>query len=541
MNRKISPLRRAFIWFLCAQPVLWTSDAALAQSLVTPRAQVDAFGAPTPSADRGAGERPLGVEQGRAAELDPGRTADADAGRAEAASRAPGAEPVALDAPLDPDAYVLGAGDVLDLNFWGIQNFKLRVTVDLEGRAFVPRLGYFELRGRTLTEARRILRDSVGRIYARLQFDATVAQPRTFLVQVAGGAARPGAYRARAVDRVATVIARAGGLAPNASRRRIEVVRRDRTTVRADLMRYAVSGDVASNPFVLDGDVVRVPFEDLSVEIQGAVNRPGRYELTTTRDLAELLELAGGLAPTATRFLPVTVVRRLHDDRGHLVTIPFPADGLLPNAPIQHDDVVRVPAAADLQQSVLIVGAIAGGIAGDETTTTKRLSYVEGDTVRMLLERAGGLGPLADLGGAYILRGGAVVPVDLNALWVLRDIVADRPVELGDTLIVPFKRRNIQVSGAVFTPGSFLYNPNYNVDRYVELAGGRNRFARASEDVRVITPDGKSLRYDPSLKIEPGSSVVVPERNFSRSEVVQIVLAGAGILLSGAAVILSVR
>ncbi|WP_243337761.1 SLBB domain-containing protein [Anaeromyxobacter soli] len=447
----------------------------------------------------------------------------------------------AIDAPLDPDAYVCGPGDILELNFWGVQNFKLRVTVDLEGRAFVPKTGFLDLGGKTLSQARRIMRDSVARFYPRLSFDVTLAEPRTFLVQVVDDVKRPGSYPARALDRVASLIARAGGFGPNASRRRIEIRRRDGKELRADLLVYSLTGDVAQNPYLLDGDVVRVPFEELAATVDGAVNRPGRYELTGKRDLAELVELAGGLAPTATQRLPISLVRRSKEDRQDQTLLPFGADGSLPTATIQHEDSVRIPAFADLQRSVMIIGAIAGATAPNDATATRRLPFVQGDSVRTLLDRVGGVGPLADLTGAYVLRNGTSLPVNLYQLVMVRDLSADRPVELGDSLVVPFKRRSILVEGAVFKAGEYPYNPNFGIQQYLSLAGGRNRFAQGLSSVRVVTPNGETKKYASDLNVEPGSSVIVPERNFSRSEVVQIFLGAAGIVLSGVAVVISAR
>ena len=132
----------------------------------------------------------------------------------------------AVDQVVDPDTYVCGPGDVLDLSFWGLQNFRHRVTIDLEGRAFVPRIGYQALGGQTLSQVRASLRESVGRFYPRLGFDLALADPRTFLVQAVGDVGRPGSYPARAVERVAALLLRAGGLGSHASKRRIEVRRR---------------------------------------------------------------------------------------------------------------------------------------------------------------------------------------------------------------------------------------------------------------------------------------------------------------------------
>jgi protein involved in polysaccharide export with SLBB domain len=357
------------------------------------------------------------------------------------------------------------------------------------------------------------------------------------------------------VDRLATIVARAGGLAPNGSQRRIEIRRRDGQVLHPDLVLFGLTGDVKHNPYLLDGDVVRVPFEDLSASIGGAVNRPGRYELVGTRDLAELVSLAGGFSPAATSLLPLAVVRRLADDRQDQRLVEFSPERI-PALALEREDAVQVPGYAELQRSVLVIGAVAGASvaraaakAGDassttapeEATATRRLAFVEGDSVRTLLERLGGVGPLADLDGAYIIRAGTTVPVNLRALVMLRDLSADRPIALGDTFVVPFKRRNVLVEGAVFRPGEYPYNPAYRIEEYLSLAGGPNRFARPIDEVRVVSASGQTSEYRPDLRVEPGSTLVMPERSFSRAEVVQIILAIASIALTGATLVITAK
>ena len=127
----------------------------------------------------------------------------------------------------------------------------------------------------------------------------------------------------------------------------------------ADLLLYQLSGDVKHNPYVLDGDVVRVPYEELAATIDGAVNRPGRYELVGTKDLAELVELAGGLAPVVTQQLPIRLVRVQADDRPDLKSLDFGADRLPPPLTVKHEDIVHIPGYDEIQQSVMVMGAIA--------------------------------------------------------------------------------------------------------------------------------------------------------------------------------------
>jgi protein involved in polysaccharide export with SLBB domain len=528
-----SPLRRTVALVLLCSPIWWTSDVALAQAVLQrPGGDSSAAAAPPPSSTTPSFPAP---------QLPPTEPQE---------ERGLEAPPplVPIDAPLDPSEYVCGPGDLLELSFWGLQNRRVRVPVDLEGRAFVPRIGFVVVAGKTLAETRALLSDAVARNYPRLSFDVALAAPRTFVVQVAAGVASPGPYRARATDRLSTVLALAGGTVPTASRRRIEIRRRDGTVKVADLVRYALDGDVANNPRLLDGDVVRVPFEEIAATIEGGVNRPGRYELVAAKDLAELVDIAGGLSSGATRQDAITLVRRTPEDRRVAEKVSFGADGSLPAVELRHDDVVRVPDLSDVQRFVRVRGAITGaapppptGTVPDDPAASPRLPFVAGETVRGLLRRAGGPGPLADLESSYLLRGTQIVPVDLQAIVMRNDLATDVPVELGDTLVVPFKRSSVLVKGAVFTPGPYPYDPGRGIEHYIALAGGPTRLAASLSKVRLIRPDGTSQAFDKDVVVPAGSSVVVTERSFTPPEVVQIVISAASVLVSGVAVLLAAR
>ena len=454
----------------------------------------------------------------------------------------PGGVPtLPLEEPLDPDKYICGRGDIFELNFWGRQNFKLRMTVDLEGRAFISKVGYVAIVGKTLHQARDIVKAAVMRYFPGLNFDLSLVEPRTFLVHVVENIPHPGLYTARPVERASNVITRAGGITGNASKRRISVLHRDGSRTTVDLLLYNLTGDTKFNPYLMDGDLIRVPFEEISVTVGGAVRRPGRYELIHSKDFAELLDVAGGFASTATRQLPIRLIRKNEQERESQIDVPYPKEGI-PQLSLHVDDTVIVPGVSELQRTVLLVGAVAGAVPADEATHLRRLPFVEKETVRALIERAGGVGPGADLVESYIMKKDATqVPVDLEALLVRRDFTADKAIEMGDSLVVPYKRRSVLVEGAVFRPNVYPFNPKFNARDYVAGAGGETRFAQALDNAKLITPTGKEMPFSEQLKVNPGDTIVVPERNFSRSEVVQLVMGGVGILLSGAALYIAAR
>jgi protein involved in polysaccharide export with SLBB domain len=349
---------------------------------------------------------------------------------------------------------------------------------------------------------------------------------------------QPGAYTSRALDRVSTVIARAG--VATGSRRRIAIKHHDGTTGTADLVRYELTGDVNYNPFLLDGDVLSVPFATPVVTISGAVRRPGQYELVATKDLAELLELAGGFTSSVSRALPLRLLRRNAQQQQTVTELQFAGDRT-PNAALQDDDQIIVRGSDELQRTVQVLGAVVGTDPLDSATTSRRVPFVDGDTVLSLLDRAGGVKAPGDLRRSYISRPRPgqppeLIALDLEALLVRRDFGADRPIKMNDTIVVPPMQYSVLVEGAVVRAGLYNYNPMFGISEYIAHAGGRTRTARDLDEVQLIDTNGKTHPFNPGLKPGPGDALLVPERNFSRSEIAQLILAGASLVISGIAV-----
>src|SRR5205823_9892749 len=109
---------------------------------------------------------------------------------------------------------------------------------------------------------------------------------------------------------------------------------------------------------------------------------------------------------------------------------------------------------------------------------------------------------------ALVHTNGTSDEVDLEALLVEHDLRADRPIGIGDSLIIPFQRRSVIVEGAVFRPGSYPYNPRFAMPDYLLAAGGPTRFARSIDAAHLITSDGQVKQFAQTLKVNPGDTVV---------------------------------
>jgi protein involved in polysaccharide export with SLBB domain len=464
------------------------------------------------------------------------------------------AEPVvvgeALEGEVAPTTYVVGPGDRLLIQLWGLQDQTSEADVNAEGRLFVPRVGTFAVGGRSLALLRKEIEDRLHAVYPTLKGSVTLSRPRTFLVHVTGAVARPGTYPATPLTRVSALIPRAGGALEGGSLRSVEVRRHGATElITADLVRFTQLGELDANPTLLDGDTLFVPLRKLTVEITGAVRRPGRYELTGKHDLAELLELAGGRTADAAHGLPLRVTSRDLGDR--LQVRSLAAED---NSPLGDGYRVHVPELADLRRSVVVEGAIVGPPGLAESQHLARLDeqraadlppreisvpvpFVEGDGVRDLVVKVGGLQPWADARAAYILRRQRDgrrqrIPVDIPQITAAT--APDVDVVAGDTLIVPSRRESVMVAGAVLRPGFFQYSPDLHPRDYVNLAGGPSRDGSTSS-ARVLSVSGESRSIAKVNAIEPGDVITVPERRFSSSEIISITLIIGNIAVSAAA------
>jgi len=89
------------------------------------------------------------------------------------------------------------------------------------------------------------------------------------------------------------------------------------------------------------------------------------------------------------------------------------------------------------------------------------------------------------------------MPVDANNVSQLPDL----PLEDGDQFIVPRVPSTVSVDGAVYNQNSFVYDPSRRVGSYIRLAGGANRDADTSR-AYVIRASGSVLskQYSSSLR-----------------------------------------
>lgn len=269
------------------------------------------------------------------------------------AAPAPPAPPPAAEAAIpDFDAYILGAGDTLQLQFLSSSNASLGGAFELlnDGSTSLPMVGSVVLSGLTVNQASRWLITLYRRYLRQPELTLRVAQPRPMQVSLIGQVENPGFYvlnpgsegssvegKVTGIPGLPTVVSaiqKAGGITLNANLRDVRLQRRlpgNRTQLREtqlDLTALLQKGDKRQNPFLFDGDTIvigRAPApppnevlelaaanlspSTINVNVVGEVKSPGGLQLRAGTPLMQALLAAGGPLPYRANRNNVELVR----------------------------------------------------------------------------------------------------------------------------------------------------------------------------------------------------------------------------------------
>jgi protein involved in polysaccharide export with SLBB domain len=206
---------------------------------------------------------------------------------------------IPMDLPVGPD-YVIGPGDGLEIDLWGSVSQRIFRVVDREGRVALPESGPLLVSGRSLGDVQMAVQKVLRTEYRDVSADVSLSRLRTVRVYVVGDVAEPGAYDISSLSTPLNALFAAGGITPRGSLRGLKHYRGKQLVEEVDaydLLLHGVRSDMAR---LENGDTLLVPSAGPQVTVDGMVRRPAIYELHGETSLSDVLELAGGILPTAT-------------------------------------------------------------------------------------------------------------------------------------------------------------------------------------------------------------------------------------------------
>lgn len=269
-----------------------------------------------------------------------------------------------MDVPVGPD-YVVGPGDSLAIDLFGGVSRRLFRPVDRQGQVTLPEVGPVLVSGKSLSDVQQNVQQLLRTQYKDVSVSVSLARLRTIRVFTVGDVQNAGAYDISSLSTPLNALFAAGGPTDRGSLRIVNHYRGGKLIQTVDLYDLLLHG-VQTDILRLDnGDTVQVPPAGPEVTVEGMVRRPAIYELKDEKNLADVIQLAGGLLPAAS--LGHIEVQRLvaHKERTMLsVNIPASDDGSatekeLASFAVQDGDRIRIfPIAPYSQNAVYLEGHV---------------------------------------------------------------------------------------------------------------------------------------------------------------------------------------
>jgi polysaccharide export outer membrane protein len=263
-----------------------------------------------------------------------------------------------MDLPAGPD-YVVGPGDGLSIELWGGVSQRLYRTVDREGRVSLPEVGPLLVSGKSLGEVQESLQQTLRTQFRDVSADVSLGRLRTIRVYEVGDISSPGAYDISSLSTPLNALFSAGGPTTRGSLRIVKHYRGNQLVQTVDLYDLLLHGVRSDIQRLENGDTVLVPPIGSQVTVEGMVRRPAVYELRDEKNLAEVLELAGGLLPTAA-VGHIEVQRLVAHEKRTMLSLDIPEGGgeteitqKLETFSIQDGDRIRIFPIAQYNQDVI--------------------------------------------------------------------------------------------------------------------------------------------------------------------------------------------
>ena len=258
-----------------------------------------------------------------------------------------------------PDTYVLGEGDEVHISIFGSSQTEIHQRIGADGSIKPTGSTKIFLKGMTLMQARSAIKAKLAQHYSFRpdQIAVTITTARTLSVSIYGEVATQGGFTLSALNTAFNALAAAGGPTQIGTVRNIQRSRSGKTE-RLDLYKYMTGAPGKVMYDLQNNDVLFVPVAQKVVRIEGAVNRPMRYEIIEGETLKDLIDYAGGLTWNAFRDF-VQIERR---QNGELKFIEYNLDNVVSggqNVALENGDVVRIKSSdRPIENFVSITGAV---------------------------------------------------------------------------------------------------------------------------------------------------------------------------------------
>ena len=477
---------------------------------------------------------------------------------------------IKVDKPIDPEQYFVGPGDQFLVNIISSDNVSnYTLTVSPTGEILIPSVGIVQVNGQTLSSSIKKMEIVIQSLNRSAKIFIILSEIREFKVKVIGHLQNPGFYTVTPVSRVSDLYEEIlhklqsessayqnddqnddQSLYPEMSRRNIEIFRNEKYIL-VDLVKFGSTGEENNNPFLQQGDVVRIPLKEHLVSIFGGIKIPGNYEFIQGESLSQFIDISGGLRPDAdsnkieiTRFISskdkFTFITTMH--QADTITISSEDHIMIRyDQDYKRQDItyitgeVKYPGVYAIEPGKTTIGEILEKVGGFTTRADQTKIIINNKSIAQIPDREYKrilLIPVENRSSeekAYIkarmlTTKGTIESSSLEQAESLMDL----PLVNEDEIVILENFDYIEILGGVLKPGRYPYTTDITFDEYVDLAGGITNTATRKKFI-IKAGTGQRLPINKSTQIENGDTIFIPEKmEYNKWIILKDILASLG-------------
>ena len=404
---------------------------------------------------------------------------------------------------MSESSYPVTAGDVYTLAFAaGATPVSYSIPVDSTYKIRIANLGVIDCKNLTYLQLKNMVTGIVQKNYPMGGVQFVLTSPATFRVTITGEVVKTVQKNAWALTRLSTFIKES--FTDYSSSRNIKIVSESGEEKTYDLFLADRKGDLSQDPYLRPGDKIVVNRITRRVALNGAVERPGVYELLDGENLKKLIDYYGNGFESLADLSRIELYRSVTGNHDSGEKLYLNEQSYVDDFKLICYDEITISTFEDLKPVVFVEGAVTNTNTNINTVTdtNTNTNLVASTKIAMRFNNGEDYAffvrnnkdmftDVSDLENAYILRGSETIPVDLSKMLYDATYYSKIEIKYNDRLIVPFKQFFVTVSGAVYSPGRYPYIPDRTWDYYVGLAGGFIKEKNKMDAVTIIDINGK--------------------------------------------------
>jgi polysaccharide export outer membrane protein len=248
------------------------------------------------------------------------------------------------DTPTGDTLPKLGAGDLVELNVYGVPELSSKIRIGNSGDVYLPLIDYVHIGDLTVEEAQALIekRLSDGGFVRNPHVSIFVTESTSQGVTLLGEIARPGIYPDLGDHKLYEIISQAGGFTATAARK-VTINRHNQNDAINITLPRNLGDDLSGNVEIYPGDMITVPRAPI-IYVVGDVGRPAGLLVENGKlTVLQAIALSGGTNKTA----KMNGIRIIRKGPNGVTETQVPLKKMLeakaPDVTLEADDILFVP------------------------------------------------------------------------------------------------------------------------------------------------------------------------------------------------------